>query len=246
VRGKAVAAVAVAERPGIAQAPAAVTGHPFDVVQTEGRGMVAMANQHMAAGTVILQEAPLLLLKLVPSAEGVILEVARKVASMPWDSREALMKLCPATSSSRGLEAALGQCSVVEAQLPCGVNLADLQVVARILDCNGFVGPPSASREVQQDSAAQPSVHNDQQEDNLQGAVYNVCSRFNHSCQPNVSKHFDAEERLTLRTLRDVAAGEELMFSYMTPSDLLQSTEHRRKALLKGWGFTCACERCAA
>ena len=76
--------------------------------------------------------------------------------------------------------------------------------------------------------------------------LFPLVSMLNHSCQPNCTKYFESSPsmgppRLVIRTLRAVAAGEELLYSYVP---LYQSTASRRKALQHSYGFICSCERC--
>ncbi|CAE8653676.1 unnamed protein product, partial [Polarella glacialis] len=81
-----------------------------------------------------------------------------------------------------------------------------------------------------------------------------------HSCQPNCvtisgpervrrsgTRHPDLEERLVMEivTIRDIAQGERLTWSYLPHWRLLWPTPLRRWALQKAWGFKCFCERCS-
>ena len=54
----------------------------------------------------------------------------------------------------------------------------------------------------------------------------------------------DPRERccITLRTVRELASGDELLLSYV---DTAMGVASRRQALAH-WGFTCACARCVA
>jgi SET domain len=67
----------------------------------------------------------------------------------------------------------------------------------------------------------------------------------NHSCSPNLSvRHLDqrtALSRITVVAKRDVAAGEELVVTYVDPSLGVRE----RRSQLVAWGFgQCECERC--
>ena len=77
------------------------------------------------------------------------------------------------------------------------------------------------------------------------GGLYVLHSHLNHNCDPNVSvRHLDqrtALSRITVIARRDIAAGEELLVTYVDPELPL---EQRRRGLME-WGFgKCACERC--
>lgn len=67
----------------------------------------------------------------------------------------------------------------------------------------------------------------------------------NHSCSPNISvRHPDqrtALSRITVIAKRSIAAGEELVVTYVDPSLGVRE----RRSQLVAWGFgQCDCERC--
>lgn len=73
-------------------------------------------------------------------------------------------------------------------------------------------------------------------------ALYTRSSFFNHSCRPNISKlRVGREMRFT--TIVDIAAGEELLISYL--GDREHRTFDDRRLALKEWGFVCVCALCA-
>jgi hypothetical protein len=70
-------------------------------------------------------------------------------------------------------------------------------------------------------------------------------SHLNHNCRPNVSvRHLDqrtALSRITIVAKRDIAAGEELLVTYVDP----KLGVRRRRLQLGAWGFgECGCDRC--
>ena len=75
--------------------------------------------------------------------------------------------------------------------------------------------------------------------------LYMTACRASHSCQPNCTWLADLQGRRVVRTLTDVAEGEELCIDYLSEEgDLLPV--HQRRAKLRNWEFTCGCPRCAA
>ena len=66
----------------------------------------------------------------------------------------------------------------------------------------------------------------------------------NHSCAPNADFQWEEGNRgaLSIRTLRDVAAGEKLSIAYCS---LFASTTSRRRHLRSTYFFDCRCRRCA-
>ena len=87
--------------------------------------------------------------------------------------------------------------------------------------------------------------------DGYEGAiVYDIVSRLNHSCAPNLAStgargiHGFADATAEVAALRDVAEGEELFISYLTEDDLEKPTSARRALLQAKYNFVCACGRC--
>eukprot|EP00746_Dinoflagellata_sp_MGD_P121504 gnl/MRDRNA2_/MRDRNA2_56652_c0_seq1.p1 gnl/MRDRNA2_/MRDRNA2_56652_c0~~gnl/MRDRNA2_/MRDRNA2_56652_c0_seq1.p1 ORF type:complete len:348 (+),score=47.11 gnl/MRDRNA2_/MRDRNA2_56652_c0_seq1:45-1088(+) len=71
-------------------------------------------------------------------------------------------------------------------------------------------------------------------------ALFPEFSRLNHSCQPNCTWHADAL-RMYVRTVVDVAPGEELCVSYIMDG---VDVQRRSRWLLDSWGFHCTCPLC--
>ena len=80
-------------------------------------------------------------------------------------------------------------------------------------------------------------------------ALFPALSMINHSCEPNCEWAFgNAGGRATVRvrTVATVEAGEELTVSYLPPQLLEPSRDQERRGELRGgFGFVCACRRCA-
>mmetsp|Transcript_10258 Transcript_10258/g.23132 ORF Transcript_10258/g.23132 Transcript_10258/m.23132 type:complete len:256 (+) Transcript_10258:3-770(+) len=85
--------------------------------------------------------------------------------------------------------------------------------------------------------------------------LFDLASRFNHSCIPNIGfehvrlgrselVHGDGEcdWHLVTVALRQIQAGEELTVDYVGPAE---SLEHRRCRLARRYNFVCQCELCA-
>ena len=78
----------------------------------------------------------------------------------------------------------------------------------------------------------------------LGAALYSVACRASHSCQPNCFWLADKLGRRVVRTLVDVADGEEVCVDYNLERVDLKPV-HERRAKLSGWEFLCGCPRCA-
>lgn len=77
-------------------------------------------------------------------------------------------------------------------------------------------------------------------------AIFEVCSRFNHSCTPNCKASYDSNSsQLRIFALRTIEVGEELFTSYISRKDLFGSTRKNRQRILSvGWHFDCICSTC--
>ena len=74
-------------------------------------------------------------------------------------------------------------------------------------------------------------------------ALYSSVACLNHSCNPNVVVHFERDARpLVLAVGEGVKAGEECLMTYC---DVDGVSRAERSKELEGYGFVCACERCA-
>lgn len=75
---------------------------------------------------------------------------------------------------------------------------------------------------------------------NISTGLWVRAARINHSCVPNTEKEFIGDLML-IRAKRAIAAGEELLHSYV---DEKSSYQTRRDALMTTWGFECDCGLC--
>lgn len=72
---------------------------------------------------------------------------------------------------------------------------------------------------------------------------FSHASRFNHSCQPNCIMGHTSQRQTQCYVFRDVAAGEELTFSYHKGATTLPTIQRRQ--FLWDVGIRCACILCA-
>ena len=77
-----------------------------------------------------------------------------------------------------------------------------------------------------------------------EGLYPSIAICVNHSCAPNADFHWEEGNRgaMSIRLLRDVAAGEKLSIAYCS---LFASTTSRRRHLRSTYFFDCRCRRCA-
>ncbi len=69
-------------------------------------------------------------------------------------------------------------------------------------------------------------------------AVFDKISVMQHSCVPNVINKFARDWEAEVTAVRDIAAGEELVHSYID----FESSYRKRSRILQLWGFTTGCE----
>ena len=74
------------------------------------------------------------------------------------------------------------------------------------------------------------------------GVLFELISRMNHSCDPNVGKRFDGTQA-EIYALGTIRKGEELTLNYM-PSEAHKPLDIRREMLRVKYNFMCNCARC--
>lgn len=72
-------------------------------------------------------------------------------------------------------------------------------------------------------------------------ALFPLVSVLNHSCWPNVTHHTDEKDRMVVRAIAPIEAGEEICDSYI---NIYQGRKGRQTDILQAYGFVCACPRC--
>lgn len=74
-------------------------------------------------------------------------------------------------------------------------------------------------------------------------AMFDILSRFNHSCSPNVEHYIDDDEITYCVTTRRINKGEQLFINYVSTTEW-KRPEDRQKYLKKVWNFQCRCQVC--
>jgi len=73
-------------------------------------------------------------------------------------------------------------------------------------------------------------------------ALFPTMASMSHSCFANVRMLHRPGYRMLFRTIRKVAAGEELTLPYLAP--FAKGLRARQQDIRRNWFFTCCCERC--
>mmetsp|Transcript_79918 Transcript_79918/g.183120 ORF Transcript_79918/g.183120 Transcript_79918/m.183120 type:complete len:152 (-) Transcript_79918:84-539(-) len=80
--------------------------------------------------------------------------------------------------------------------------------------------------------------------------LFDLTSRMNHGCRPNVAQTLDRSEQgvshIQLVAARAIDVGDELNISYLYGGQNERFlVVERQRFLFRAWGFQCACERCS-
>lgn len=81
--------------------------------------------------------------------------------------------------------------------------------------------------------------------DSTETGVFELASRFNHSCLPNAQHVWKANRKvMEVRAMSDIAEGAEITMSYLSPREFLQTHKVRQSTLQDRYGFCCDCGAC--
>lgn len=74
--------------------------------------------------------------------------------------------------------------------------------------------------------------------------LQDYCSRINHSCDPNCIFMREKDDRMSIRTIKDIKKGEDIRITYLDETKILFPTQERRELLQLQYSFDCQCDRC--
>ncbi len=198
----------------------------FQIRQAGPKGFGIFASQHIARGTRILTERPLLS---ITDASPDILAATR---NLTLAAQQALLPLsfnfAKRSSPWRFLDATWQSLRSWSRQASTKANIASTFAIRKNRDIlNIFYN----------NNFALADEHNTR-------ALFPTIARLNHSCIPNAQGNFNTNlGRFTIHALRDIVHGDEITISYL--QDGGASLEARQKRLRDGYDFDCACEICA-
>ncbi|KAI5362955.1 putative SET domain, tetratricopeptide-like helical domain superfamily [Septoria linicola] len=206
-----------ADAPDFVPLAAAVTPI-FELRPSAGKGLGLFACRDLPRGTRIICEAPLLE---VPQKG---LDVAyHAYLQLPADKKLAFDALHCYVAPQVDYEHVARMCA-----MHCQINEHDLpeyvQEHVRVMGtfaCNDFI-------------LANGNI-----------GAFEISSRLNHSCVPNVHHtNNPALGKETVQTVRDVRAGEELLINYLGPASTYDFMHQRLQKLRDHYGFECQCIAC--
>ena len=215
----------------------------FDVQQLPGRGLGAVASRDIPRGDTILMEKPLL----DPRLDGV----------------ELLQEAAKGNSKATPAEAWFAEHYPLKVEVGSDLPARMLEKLRPQVTVVAVRGVTAAFRKLPQQKQSVIMSLYDRYESELgektpygvfmtnsfgkgagamQGAVFNLSSRVNHSCRPNAYRNFDREQnRMRLYACRDIVCGEEICIAY---KEVLATRAERQAELREPFGFDCACEAC--
>ncbi|EWC47870.1 hypothetical protein DRE_02752 [Drechslerella stenobrocha 248] len=193
----------------------------YEERETPLAGIGAFATVAIPSGTRIFCEESFVMLPETAAH----LDLHRAVAALPDDKRAEFWALAASSKPSKDVAwvATLRACCDDDASGAFNILVEEYERAWSIFETNRFTCKSL--------DAAEPSML----------GLFPRAARLNHSCAPNVFHRYNPLiRRLTVHALRDIAAGEELLTSYI---DICHPTVTRRQ-LLRHWGFRCCCTAC--
>ncbi|KAF8420512.1 hypothetical protein EV426DRAFT_612584 [Tirmania nivea] len=83
--------------------------------------------------------------------------------------------------------------------------------------------------------------------DNDESGIFELASRFNHSCSPNAVHSWNYNtKKLEIHATKVILEGAEITMSYLSFEEIIQSCAMRRTMLQGRYGFICSCHACAS
>lgn len=73
--------------------------------------------------------------------------------------------------------------------------------------------------------------------------IYDILSRYNHSCVPNIRHIIDDDETTYCVAVRPIKKGEQLFINYVIDMPF-ENDQKRKDYIMELWGFKCYCEKC--
>lgn len=73
--------------------------------------------------------------------------------------------------------------------------------------------------------------------------IFDVLSRFNHSCEPNIRHMLDGDYSISCIATNPIKSGDQLFINYVDGKDF-ENEQERKEYIMELWNFTCKCQRC--
>lgn len=76
-------------------------------------------------------------------------------------------------------------------------------------------------------------------------SIFDILSRINHSCNPNVEHYLDDDDHTYCVVVRPIKTGKQLFINYASEMEF-KSNQERKKYIKNNWHFDCKCEKCSS
>ena len=198
----------------------------FKQVEIPGKGQGLVATAQLPAGTIVVQESPLI------TAEGVGEDIFPHHGIFAYDVEEIVAKFRRLTCKQKD--------QVLSLYDPGPSSKKDLAV-----EMWSFLNRSFTFADETEKKAVRIFEANCFGLDCDDGGcgLYKTISRINHSCAPNVVCLDKSKVVKQVRVVRKIKEGEEILVKYF-PGFLPESKNDRQK-MLRPWNFICICEVCS-
>ena len=232
------------------QKPQQGKSHFWQISWREEVGRFLIASQHLMVSCIVFTETPLLVAPAAQTGDETMAAMALKLLEAKSAADDA------DDDDDEQQRLPLVRCGLA-AQLLQEAELADAEAVEsleqwtqRIFtslfmreDDDGLVAAPTIEACKWALGVAATNLH--AARNPTRGCLGLLASLMEHSCEPNTEVEIATTTEgsaLTLRTLRDVQAGEPLTICYVQYN---LPRDERRRRLLFQYGFWCECQRCS-
>jgi len=231
---------------------------PYKVIKIEGKGKGLVATRKVAAGDVLLQEMPLMVIDSIDS------EVSSDHFKLEFEvlgeaTQKKVLELFDPVKDDLKLEL-LENINEVEAGIRKGREEdPDNQELGELVQRMGELGA-GIIREADEEEedyirAQRIFAANSMQVcevgaiySSTEGALYHHISLINHSCNPNAVWSWTKGNfrKKVVRAIKPIKKGEEILVNYIDLEDFnYGNRESRRLALVDKFGFFCKCSECS-
>jgi len=231
---------------------------PYKVIKIEGKGKGLVATRKVAAGDVLLQEMPLMVIDSTDS------EVSSDHFKLEFEvlgeaTQKKVLELFDPVKDDLKLEL-LENINEVEAGIRKGREEdPDNQELGELVQRMGELGA-GIIREADEEEedyirAQRIFAANSMQVcevgaiySSTEGALYHHISLINHSCNPNAVWSWTKGNfrKKVVRAIKPIKKGEEILVNYIDLEDFnYGNRESRRLALVDKFGFFCKCSECS-
>lgn len=205
----------------------------LDVRPVPGKGLGVVAVKDIAAGTCLLIEEPVMI---IPNPQFTASYLQEIFDDLDPEVQEVIMNL----ASAHGQDTKNWPCDLT-AQLSGGSTIPPPKIHSSVQGLERTKITDQHMARLSPEKSLMSIVMTNAVSLNEGSGIFPILSRFNHSCLPNATYNWQIKmQKETVYATRDIAAGEEILVSYVDAYDLPE----KRAWTLKNYGFACQCRAC--